>query len=74
MFKLEKLKGKSKLETCENISIVSIFIGGIILSIGIGSTILTSKGIPVILAMLGAFISFISTLILIIIWLIEEFR
>ncbi|MEM5790509.1 MAG: hypothetical protein QXP77_00415 [Candidatus Aenigmatarchaeota archaeon] len=74
MIKLEKLKGKDKLETCENISIISIFLGGLILSIGIGSTIFTPKGFTVVLAMLGAFISFVSTLILIIIWLIREIR
>lgn len=70
----EKLKGKDKIETLENYSILSIFLGGIILSFGIGSTIITSKGWPVILAMLGALIAFLSTLALIFIWLIREFK
>ncbi len=74
MLKLEKLKGKDKLETCENISIILIFIGGLILSVGIGSTIITPKGFTVILAMVGAFISFVSTLILIVIWFLKEVR
>jgi len=70
----EKLRGKDKLETLENYSILFIFLGGIILSFGIGSTIITPRGWPVILAMLGSLIAFLSTLALILIWLIREFK
>jgi vacuolar-type H+-ATPase subunit I/STV1 len=71
---LKFLKGKDKLETAENFSIAFIVIGAGILSLGIGLTVITPKGIPAILAMLGAFISFVSTVALIFVWLIKEFR
>lgn len=74
MFRLEKIVGKNKIETFENISIISIFLGCAILSIGIASTIITPKGFTVVLAMIGALISFLSTLILIVIWLIKEIK
>lgn len=73
-FRLPKLKGKDKFETAENLSILFIVIGAAVLSLGIGLTILSPKGISAILAMLGSFISFISTIVLILIWLIKEFR
>jgi hypothetical protein len=70
---LPNLKGKDKFETAENYSILSIVIGVIILSLGIGLTIVTPKGIPAILAMLGSFISFLATVVLILVWLVKEF-
>jgi hypothetical protein len=69
---LDKLKGKDKFETMENYSILSILIGSAILSIGLALTIFTPKGLPAILAMLGSLIAFISTVILILIWLARE--
>lgn len=71
---LSRLKGKDKLETIENYSILFIFAGAIILSIGIGMNIISTKGFSAILAMLGAFVSFISTVTLITIWVIREFE
>ncbi|MDI6806698.1 MAG: hypothetical protein QMD14_02695 [Candidatus Aenigmarchaeota archaeon] len=71
---LEKLKGRDALETAENFAILFIVIGAGILSSGIGLTIITPKGLPAILSMVGAFISFISTVGLIFIWLIREFK
>ena len=70
---LGKLKGKDKYETAENYSILSIAVGATILSTGIGLTVLTPKGIPAILAMLGSLITFVSTVVLIVIWLVKEF-
>jgi len=70
---LGKLKGKDKYETAENYSILSIAVGAAILSTGIGLTVLTPKGIPAILAMLGSLITFVSTVVLIVIWLVKEF-
>ena len=69
---LDMLKGEDRYETLENYSIFSIFIGAFILSLGIGLTIISTKGIPTILAMLGAFISFVSTIVLILVWLAKE--
>lgn len=70
---LGKLKGKDKFETAENYSILSILVGVAILSFGIGLTILTPRGLPAILAMLGSLITFVSTVALILVWLAKEF-
>ncbi len=70
-----KLKGKDKFETLENYSIAFILLGGLILSSGMGLvSVLSTKGIPAILAMLGSLIAFLATVVLIIIWLIKEFK
>ncbi len=69
---LSRLKGKDKIETAENYSILFIFIGAIILSTGIGVNIITTKGLSAILAMLGALISFLSTIALIVVWVVKE--
>lgn len=66
------LKGKDKFETLENFSILFICLGALMLSSGIGLTILSPKGISAILAMLGAFIAFISVVALIFIWLAKD--
>jgi len=72
--KIPSLKGKGKWENAENISIALILLGAFILSLGIGLTILTPKGVPAILAMIGALISFVFTVVLIFIWLIKEIK
>jgi hypothetical protein len=65
--------GKTMLETGENFAILFLIFGAALISIGMGLTIITPKGIPAVLAMLGAFISFLSTIALIILWLLKEF-
>ncbi len=67
------LKGKDKYETLENYSILFLFLGSISLSIGIGLSAF-QKGMPTILAMLGSFITFISIILLIFIWLAKSFK
>jgi len=71
---LSRLKGKDKIETAENYSILFIFIGAIILSFGIGTSVISTKGFSAILAMLGAVISFLSTVSLVAVWVIKEFE
>ncbi|MEK6910131.1 MAG: hypothetical protein AABW61_03590 [Candidatus Aenigmatarchaeota archaeon] len=71
---LSRLKGKDKLETAENYSILFVFVGAIVLSVGIGVNIVSTKGVSAIMAMLGALISFVSTVVLIAIWVIREFE
>jgi len=71
---LIKLKGKDKYETLENYAILFVFVGGVVLSAGIGLTVLSTKGVSAIFAMLGSFIAFMATVALISIWLIKEFR
>jgi hypothetical protein len=67
------LKGSSKYETAENWAIAFIVLGAVMLSAGIGISIVNPKGIAAILAMLGSFISFIATVVLIFVWLAKEF-
>lgn len=71
---LSKLKGKNKLETTENYSILFILSGAMILSFGIGANIISTKGLSAILTMLGALISFLSTVALIVVWVMREFE
>jgi len=66
------LKGKDKYETLENYSILFIFTGAVMLSLGIALTVINPKGLSAILAMLGSLISFLSTVMLIFIWLAKE--
>lgn len=68
----DKLKGKDKYETWENYSILFIVIGVLVLSLGIGLTVISPRGVSAIMAMAGSFISFISIVILILVWLIKE--
>ncbi len=69
---LGMLKSKSKFEKAEGYCIVFLIVGALMLSSGIGLTIITPKGIPAILAMLGALIAFLSTAGLIFTWLLKE--
>jgi threonine/homoserine/homoserine lactone efflux protein len=49
-----------------------LLVGAIMLSSGIGLTVLNPKGISAVLAMLGSFISFLATVALIFTWLAQE--
>lgn len=69
---LGMLKGKTKLDTAERISIFLIFCGVCLLSFGIGLNIFSTTGMPTILAMMGAFVSFVATVVLIFIWLLKD--
>ena len=68
-----KLKGKDRFETLENYSILFIFTGAIILSAGIGLDILNPKGLSAMLSMFGSLLAFISTIALILVWLLYDF-
>jgi hypothetical protein len=65
------LKGKNRYETLENYSILFIIIGAGILTLGIGLSAINPKGISAVLAMLGSLISFLFTIILILVWLMR---
>jgi uncharacterized Tic20 family protein len=69
---LGMLKGEDKYETLENYSIFFIFIGAVMLALGIGLNAISTKGISAILAMFGALVSFISTIAFIVIWLVKD--
>lgn len=68
-----KLKGQDKYETAENYSIAGIVLGTVLVSIGIISTLISTQGVPAIVAMLGAMLSFLSVVALIIVWTVKEF-
>ena len=72
--KLKKEPGtnKGKYEKVERILVYATFGGAVLLAVGIGLSILTPKGLPAVIAMLGAFISFVSTAGLIFTWLFKE--
>ncbi len=67
----EKIKGKNKIETAENVSILFIFFGALLFGLGLGLTIISPQGIPAILSMLGASLSFLFTVVLIFIWVFK---
>ncbi|MBI2084137.1 MAG: hypothetical protein HYT70_00785 [Candidatus Aenigmarchaeota archaeon] len=71
---LERLKGKDRMESYENYFILAIIAGVAMLSIGIGLTIFSARGFTVILAMMGAVVSFLSTIGLIAVWVAREFK
>lgn len=66
------LKSENKYEKIEGYCILVLVVGALMLSVGIGLTILSPKGISAITAMLGALISFLATIGLIVTWLIQE--
>ncbi|MFN6991701.1 MAG: hypothetical protein ACK4MM_03145 [Fervidobacterium sp.] len=70
---LGMLKSKNKFERAEGYAIIAMLGGAIILSLGIGLTIVSTKGISAVLAMSGALISFLATVALIGVWLVKEF-
>jgi hypothetical protein len=67
------LKGSDKYETAENCALSGVLIGALLLSSGIGLTALNAKGVPTILAMIGSLIAFLSTVILIFVWISKDF-
>lgn len=69
----DMLKSGNKYERAESYCIAFLIVGSIILSSGIGLTVITPKGIPAILAMLGSLIAFLSTIALVFVWLVQEF-
>ncbi|HLC59760.1 MAG TPA: hypothetical protein VJH34_04530 [archaeon] len=71
---VKKLRGQNRLDFLENICIIFIIGGAVILSIGMGSTALSPKGLTAVTAMMGAVISFSSTVALVFVWLAKEFK
>ena len=72
MWLLDMIKSKKKLEKMEGYSIIFLIAGSIIMSSGIGLTVVNTKGIPAIMAMSGALIAFLATVGLIFTWLLQE--
>jgi len=68
------LKGSNRYETAENYSLAGVLFGALILSAGIGLTIFSESGLPAVLAMIGSLIAFLSTVFLIIVWVVKDFK
>jgi len=68
------LKNKDRFVKIEGYCILALIVGALVLSGGIGLSILNPKGISAILAMLGSVISFVAIVALIFVWLIKEFK
>ncbi|MBU5689670.1 MAG: hypothetical protein QXM68_00890 [Candidatus Aenigmatarchaeota archaeon] len=69
---LDMLKSKNKFERAEGYAIFSLLIFSLILSLGIGLTAITTKGLTAVIAMIGALGSFLSAVFLIGVWAWEE--
>ncbi|MCC5994220.1 MAG: hypothetical protein LM587_01350 [Candidatus Aenigmarchaeota archaeon] len=67
-----KIRGKTKLETLENIFTLLLFSSSISLSIFIGIASVVIRGWPVVGIMLSSLLIFVSLLSLIIIWIVKE--
>ena len=74
MSKKVRIKGKTKAETLENLSIYGLAGSALLLSLGIGLTSFSSKGGIVFLSLLGSFLAFLFTVVLIFVWLYKELR
>ena len=68
------LKNKDRFVKTEGYCILVLIIGALVLSGGIGLSILNPKGISAILAMIGSVLSFVAVVALIFVWLIKEFK
>jgi hypothetical protein len=67
----KRLKGTNRYETMENYSLFGVVFGALIFAGGIGLTAINTQGIPVVITMLGAFVSFVSSVILVFSWLLK---
>lgn len=68
------LKGKDRYETFEKWSIAIILLGSLGLAAGIGLSSIQTTGYPTIIAMLGSFVLFIGTILLIASWLWSDWK
>ncbi|MBU5689264.1 MAG: hypothetical protein KQA41_03510 [Candidatus Aenigmarchaeota archaeon] len=66
------LKSKNRFERAEGYAILALLTSSLLLSLGIGLTAISTRGLPAILAMLGALFSFLSAVALIGIWVWED--
>ena len=66
------LHGHGKHEAVERYIILGIIIGVVLAGIGTAATAIDTRGVPAILAMVGSFITFIFTVILVFYWLVRR--
>ena len=65
-------RGKDRFETAENYSMAGIVAGAVVFSLGIGLSMFSPAGAAAILAMLGAIVSFVSSVALVFSWLAKD--
>jgi purine-cytosine permease-like protein len=66
------LHGHGKHEAAERYIILGIVIGVVLAGIGTAATAISTAGAPAILTMVGSFITFIFTVILVFYWLVRR--
>lgn len=69
---LGMLKGKDRIDTIERWTIFTIFAGLVLFALGTFGAIWIPQGFTVVIALLGSFIIFIFTIVLILIWLLRD--
>jgi len=65
-------RGKDRFETAENYSIAGVVIGAVLFALGVGLAAFSPAGVPAMLAMLGAVVSFVSSVALVFSWLVKD--
>ena len=65
-------RGRDRFETAENYSIVGVVAGAVLFSLGIGLAAFSPAGVSAMLAMLGAVVSFVSSVALVLAWLAKD--
>lgn len=65
------LHGHNKHETIERYIILGVIVGVLLAGVGIASTIFGSKGLTTMVALVGSFITFIFTVILVFYWFVR---
>jgi len=65
-------RGKDRFETAENYAISGVVVGAVLFSLGVGLAAFSPAGVPAMLAMLGAVVSFVSSVALVFSWLVKD--
>jgi len=65
-------RGKDRFETAENCSMAGVVAGAALFSLGVGLSAFSPAGVAAILAMLGAVVSFVSSVALVFSWLAKD--
>ena len=69
--KFKKWFGK-KEERVENLSIFCIILGAILISLGLGLSVISTQGLPAILTMVGSFLVFVFSIVFVIVNLVKS--
>jgi hypothetical protein len=70
--KFPSIRGHSKFETLERVSILLIVFGTLVLAAGMSLTILAESGPFAAMTLVGGFLIFIFSVLLVILWFLKE--